>query len=262
MLFPSKFGFSDPAFFYRYWFPAKIRNRLSRYRIRAAESLSSQRHWGMDASRYFGIPLEEVTRRAATTTDQWEKFPRRKEGDYRSYYLETDHECYRQLWYHRHDAWYEILAVHRPNDQVLDYGCGVGAVASWLLRRRPKMKLTLADIPSQTLEFARWRLGNRVRFVEIGSSDKEFPGLGKFNIIICLEALNHMINPLDVVLYFYNHLEKGGYLFTDFTSHPGGVHLYESESQRLQAIQFLNSNLRPIRPLHSKSCEGAIYQRS
>ena len=258
---PSELGFSDTAFFYRHWLPAKIRNRASRTLKRATEGFRLRGHWGEEVSRYFNVSLEEAEKKALEKAGQWNKFLRKSEQDYRSYYLETDHECYRQPWYHRHDCWYEILSVSSPGARILDYGCGVGMMASWILKKRPDLKLTLADIPSQTFQFSRWRLGDKVQFLEIGPSDQAFPEAGPFDLIVCQEALNHIINPLDVIHYFYDHLKPGGYLFTDFTSKPGEAHLFESECQRRDVLVFLNSRLKPVRPLNDISHETGVYRK-
>jgi 2-polyprenyl-3-methyl-5-hydroxy-6-metoxy-1,4-benzoquinol methylase len=182
----------------------------------------------------------------------WERKPRRTEADYRAFYQESDYWVLRQMYYHRNSCFHWIAAaMSRREGDFCEYGCGVAPVTAWLRPRRPGWRYTLVDVPSPMLDFARWR------FRGADSVEAREPGLGadlpltrSYDAIACLEVLEHVVNPLEVVRHLAGHLKPGGSLFLNFVDEPGGdENLVESAAQRAATIEYLDRELRPVAPL-------------
>jgi len=187
----------------------------------------------------------------------WARKPRSTEADYRAFYAETDYFLLRQMYYHRNGCFHWIAAPMRRRGRagdVCEYGCGVAPVTAWLRPRFPGWRYTLVDLPSPMLDFARWRFRGvaGVEALEPGFGS-DLPLVRSYDAITCLEVLEHVINPLEVVRHLAAHLKPGGSLFVNFVDEPGGdENLAESAAQRAATIEFLGRDLRGIVPLHAK----------
>jgi SAM-dependent methyltransferase len=226
---------------------------------RLLESLGLRRGWFRELSDYYrGMTMQEfwvrytLGRMDAATL--WDKKPRSAETDYRSFYGETDYFLLRQLHYHRHECYHVVGASMRRagrTGDLCEYGGGVGPVTAWARPRFPAWRYTIVDLPSPALDFARWR------FRRWPSVQTATPGLGadlpltrSYDVITCLDVLEHVINPLEVVHHLVDHLKPGGTFHVNFIDAPGGENLKESAAERAATLTLLNSALTAIHPLH------------
>jgi 2-polyprenyl-3-methyl-5-hydroxy-6-metoxy-1,4-benzoquinol methylase len=231
------------------------RDLLCRRRHQLLDRVGLNRGWLRELSAYYrGLSIEEfwvrytLGRMDAATL--WERKPRSTEADYRSFYAETDYFVLRQMYYHRNDCYHGIERVLRRVGRAGDfceYGCGVAPITAWLRPRSSDWRFTIVDIPSSTLEFARWR------FRGADNVDTAEPGLGEalpltraYDVITCLDVLEHVINPLMVVRHLDAHLKPGGTLLVNFVDDEGGENLAESARERAATIDYLNSALMPV----------------
>ena len=183
----------------------------------------------------------------------WERKPRSTEADYRSFYAETDYFVLRQMYYHRNDCYHGLARMLRRAGRAGDfceYGCGVAPITAWLRPRFPAWRYTLVDLPTPMLEFARWR------FRAFSNVELREPGLGAdlplrraYDVITCLDVLEHVVNPLQVVRHVVEHLRLGGTLHVNFIQAPGGENLVEAAAQRADTIAFLDETLGAVAPL-------------
>jgi SAM-dependent methyltransferase len=222
------------------------------------DRLGLNRGWLRELSAYYrGMTIEEfwvrytLGRMDAATL--WERKPRSTEADYRSFYGETDYFVLRQMYYHRNECYHGIARLLRRAGRAGDfceYGCGVAPVTAWLRPRFPDWRFTLVDVPSPMLEFARWR------FHGAANVEAREPGLGaalplvrSYDVITCLDVLEHVINPLTVVRHLSEHLKPGATLLVNFVDDAGGENLAESARERAETIDYLNATLTPVVPL-------------
>ena len=231
------------------------RDLLCRRRLQLLDAVGLNRGWLRELSAYYrGMTIQEfwvrytLGRMDAATL--WERKPRSTEADYRSFYAETDYFVLRQMYYHRNDCHHAIARLLRRTGKAGDfceYGCGVAPVTAWLRPRFPGWRYTLIDVASPTLEFARWR------FRGAANVEANEPGLGTalplvrpYDVITCLDVLEHVINPLAVVRHLTEHLKPGGTLFVNFVDDAGGENLAESAHERAATIDYLNGTLTPV----------------
>ena len=234
------------------------RDLLGRRRLQLLDRLGWNRGWLGELSAYYkGLTIQEfwvrytLGRMDAATL--WERKPRSTEADYRSFYAETDYFVLRQMYYHRDECYHWIAARLRRAGRAGDfceYGCGVAPVTAWLRPRFPAWRFTLVDLPTPALEFARWR------FRRFPSVELKEPGFGTdlplrraYDVITCLDVLEHVANPLAVVRHLADHLKPGGTLLLNFIEAPGGENLAEAAAQRAATIAYLNAALDTVIPL-------------
>jgi len=230
------------------------RDAVCRRRRQLFEGLGLNRGWFRELSDYYrGMTRQEFWIRYTIgrmeAAKLWERKRRTTEADYRAFYAETDYWVLRQAYYHRNDCFHAIAAAMRPRSSgdFCEYGCGVAPVATWLYPRFSGWRYTLVDLPSPMLDFARWRFRRR------DNVEAQEPGLGAdlplrrdYDVIVCLEVLEHVINPLEVVRHLIAPVRAGGSLFINFVDEPGGdENLLESAAERTATIEYLNRELIP-----------------
>lgn len=230
-----------------------------RRRRQVLDRLGLNRGWLRELSAYYrGLTIQEfwvrytLGRMEAATL--WERKPRTTESDYRAFYAETDYFVLRQMYYHRNECFNVVTASMRRvgrGGRFCEYGCGVAPVTAWVRPRFPRWRYTLVDVPSPALAFARWRFRRHAN-VEVRE-----PGLGAdlplteaYDVITCLDVLEHVINPLDVARHVVERLAPGGTLHVNFIHAPGGENLAEAAAQRPATIRYLDETLEPVVPLH------------
>jgi len=228
------------------------RDLICRRRKQALERLGSNRGWFRELSAYYrGLTMQEFWVRYAILCMEaaklWDRKPREGEADYRSFFAETDYFVLRQMYYHRNSCFHWVGdALRRAGEEgdVCEYGCGVAPVTAWLRPRFPRWRFTIVDLPAPALEFARWR------FREAGNVEAREPGFGRdlplvraYDVIMCLEVLEHVVNPLEVVRHLVEHLKPGGRLLLNFSDDPGRENLVESAAERAATVTYLDTHL-------------------
>lgn len=107
------------------------------------------------------------------------------------------------------------------NSIVMDYGCCVGDFS--ILFARMGYKVLAIDLDIDTFNFAKKRFVDRNLDITCYSvlEDMKLPKLfQKVNFIFCRDVLEHTVNPLEVLTFFYKTLTEDGYMYIS-TMNPG-----------------------------------------
>ena len=218
-----------------------------------------------DLREYLGVTDRDIEARGnnvsfrAAWKKAWDAKPRKTPEAIRSVYNETDAYLFRDVWYNyraqqRQHA-YTAQAIRRYCAQhadevvrLVDYGCATARLEKPLLDIE-NLRITLADVPSPTLEFARWRYRNeeQVDFIEI--EDQECLDQ-VYDIVVCCDVLEHLPMPMFVMQHLTKHHRAHGALFLYFsTNRPVGwcgAHLQESIDQYDTVMRYVTQNYESL----------------
>jgi 2-polyprenyl-3-methyl-5-hydroxy-6-metoxy-1,4-benzoquinol methylase len=220
-----------------------------------------------DVVTYTGLSADEIIERAQAKDahkQAWYSRPRHSEADYRAFYLETDWYIFRQPWRYRLYTWHFLTTMLPPGGSMVEYGCGAACMTEWMSRRYPDYRYTVADIPSVSLDFARFRLKGRrnVKVGTIGMGKEGLPLTERYNLITCVEALEHTINPDEICEHFCEHLAEGGLLYLNFQNTGwGGENLEQARDRRPAALKILRSRLYALKAVDENGTDWGLYKR-
>jgi len=106
------------------------------------------------------------------------------------------------------DTWSDAQNVRVPFGKVeiktaFDYGCGGGKTAVFLGDR--KISVDVCDLDIRLRDFTVWRMKQRNYAVDVVELDSLKPIKKQYDLITCVDVLEHMINPLEMMTQFREH---------------------------------------------------------
>lgn len=210
--------------------------------------------WYEDVCKYFCISKEEAINRATSPNRRTQAIWKDKEkieasdANVHNAWKINEDMIIRDSWYRERDikAGYDLMLKnlnYEKGERILDYGCGVSSFTKWALRHG-KFDITLADLDGPMLKFCKWRYGDKVSYCEIGLGKEGLPLKEKYDIILCLDILEHIWSPLDVVEHLCSHLNVQGRLIETFIDDSTGSNLVKANKERSLALNYLKDNCK------------------
>jgi 2-polyprenyl-3-methyl-5-hydroxy-6-metoxy-1,4-benzoquinol methylase len=130
----------------------------------------------------------------------------------------------------------------RPEDRVLDFGCGTGWTS--FLLARTGAEITAMDISSQALSLARSYAAeepSRLRFQQFDGTKIDAPD-GYFDFVLTLDAFHHFPNPVVILKEFHRVLNQHGcFAFAE----PGIGHSETDTAQHESEHGVLENEIDP-----------------
>jgi SAM-dependent methyltransferase len=209
-----------------------------------------------EAAEYLSIPIEEAWRRHRGAGERFREEWLRTVPDPKNpdqlidFYNRSDTELFELIEWHASDPiHYRTLvirdfALRHAGRACLDYGSGIGSDA--LVFAQAGFDVTLADVSDLLLGFAAFRCRKRgVRVQTIDLKTQPLPE-GAFDVVVCLDVLEHIPEPLGVVGNIRRGMREGGLLmmhapFGDDPEHPMHVVHQDVVTPRMRSLGF-----RPI----------------
>ena len=181
----------------------------------------------------------QIAKDKAAHKKLWFIRERTSDKDYMHFYSESHFYIFRQPYSHRFGGfrWFVRLVDHIDNSHVLEYGCGSAILTEYLIRHFPNCEYTVADIPSATLDFIRWKKDKydcQYEILEIGEGREGIPLERNYDLIICRDVLEHTPNPLEITEELIRHSNPGAVLCIDFLAAGKDVYVGENLSQALE----------------------------
>lgn len=175
-----------------------------------------------DAAVFLGIPVDEAWSRLAGSRDRFRdewlqtvSDPTDADAIVR-FYNHSDTELFELIEWHASDPIHfrtiilRELAIARSGRAYLDYGSGIGNDA--LVFGGAGFDVTLADVSDVLLAFAAFRC--RRRGVPVRTIDLKREALPRdaCDVVLCLDVLEHIVDPLRVVKAIRDALRPRGVL--------------------------------------------------
>jgi 2-polyprenyl-3-methyl-5-hydroxy-6-metoxy-1,4-benzoquinol methylase len=108
----------------------------------------------------------------------------------------------------------EMRELIRPNDRILDFGCGPGTLTARLLQFSDE--ITGVDISQEFIRLAQGKNGvegKKIDFKQIDGNNLDcLTALGKFDVVLMFDVVHHLENPTHTLSNLSNCLKEGGIL--------------------------------------------------
>lgn len=130
----------------------------------------------------------------------------------------------------------EVTKVATPANTVLDVGCADGVFSNIIFKKINPNKYIGLDVVKTSIAWAKkhWSKNKRMKFV-VGDAHKLSYRDSQFDAVFCLEALEHVADPIKVLKEFKRVMKKGGY----------GVFLVPSDNNLFKIVWWLWLNFYP-----------------
>lgn len=153
------------------------------------------------------------------------------------FYGTNDYLLWRQIVHRRHSAWRRVLVTMPERlGRLLEFGCGIAPVSTWLRPRRPRWSYALEDVPSPHLAYGQWRVPSQARF----RSSREARDC---HLIVALDVFEHLPDPEATARDLVRRLELGGSLHWNFVAGPAEDLNLATPVQREATRAFLLNTL-------------------
>jgi len=135
-------------------------------------------------------------------------------------------------------AWYikrelkKIQKVIGNEAQVLDAGSGFGQYVYYMSTLSKRWNIRGAEIKDEQIAdcnqfFTRLKLNNRITFFKADLTTFSEPE--QFNLILCVDVMEHIEEDVAVFKNFYNSLQLGGVLLISTPSDKGGSDVHDND---------------------------------
>jgi 2-polyprenyl-3-methyl-5-hydroxy-6-metoxy-1,4-benzoquinol methylase len=205
-----------------------------------------------DLAEFYHVPAEQVVHRCLhwedESLDEWRAAGGDAPGGLAEFYNSVVSWSFDLLWY----SYLQTVGFAAPNHVVvadwlpepaagarlLDFGSGVGVTAQ--LFATLGYEVTLADISTSLLDFARWRLERRGVKAEYLQLPADLPP-ASYDVITALDTLAHVPDAEQTASELYAATRPGGLLVTNFDtrrrSERNAWHLYDDDLPLRWAIE-------------------------
>lgn len=126
------------------------------------------------------------------------------------YYQSLKVDPFQRFWHK--SRFREIKKISNKADYVLDVGCADGMLTNVILNATSAKKIIGLDVVKTSISWAKnhWKNNKKMNFI-IGDAHKLDFKSNTFDAVYCLEALEHVANPSQVLSEFKRVMKKDGF---------------------------------------------------
>ncbi len=126
------------------------------------------------------------------------------------YFESLKKDPFQKLWHTT--RFREVRKVASSADSVLDVGCADGVFSNVIFKKINPKKYIGLDVVKTSIAWAKkhWAKNKRMKFVVGDAHNLTFKD-NQFDAVFCLEALEHVADPIKVLKEFKRVMKKDGY---------------------------------------------------
>jgi len=134
--------------------------------------------------------------------------------------------------WHVHKAIRHLFPDVKSNIRILDAGMGFGQYTWWMSKRYRRADITAADIKSEQVSdcnrfFSQCHISGRVKAIEADLTT--FTARNEYNLILCVDVMEHITEDTTVFGNFNAALTGGGKLVISTPSDKGGSDVHGAD---------------------------------
>ena len=174
------------------------------------------------AADYLKITTEEFTKRMSNTQPTIQKDWAEKKSII-DFYKDTDAYIYELVLFNNEYRLKTLLypVLNLKGKTILDYGAGIGIVPILLAEHNTTYYY---DLPGKTQEFAKY-INSKSTHKTIFIDDEEDVFTRPYDFISCVDVLEHLENPMEVVKKITENLKPGTLFLTTGLDFSVGKHI-------------------------------------
>jgi SAM-dependent methyltransferase len=205
----------------------------------------------LEAAEFLGISLQEARTKVEGAgrrfADEWIQAgtDAAHAEQVTAFYNQTDTELFELIEWHATDPiHYRTLvvrdfALRASGRQMLDYGSGIGSDA--IVFGAAGYTVTLADISDLLLSFAAFRCRRRGLQARTIDLKRETLPASAFDVVLCLDVLEHIPSPVNVVRAIHRSMRDNGLLvvhapFGEDPEHPMHIVHHDVLTPRIRSL--------------------------
>lgn len=193
------------------------------------------------------VTIQKVREGTARYIQEWRALSPSTDQQILEFYRKSRYSIYDLVSWHvttYRDYVDPLLSFVCSRDAVLDYGCGIGTLS--ILMAKKGATVISADLPSHNLDFAIWRAKRaRLPIKFRAQAGRWHFKKGAFDIVISIDVLEHLIDPLHVTARLIDCLPAEGlflYRAGWGSQQKYPMHLHENQFSGYTFEQFLESH--------------------
>lgn len=193
--------------------PESIKNPLRRFYHRF--SIKLEEKLIKDLMEYFSIDKKKtlylLENGESLSADLWYCLNPKTKEDIRRFYEENPFYVFNLILWHGAKEQKNMREefVNLAKGRVLDYGGGVGDMCMMAVDK--KLEIDYADLSGKTFNFAKWlfkKRGYNIHMIDLSKNNI----IKKYDTIFCIDVIEHVVKPKDLLKNLIDHLNKDGQL--------------------------------------------------
>ena len=125
---------------------------------------------------------------------------------------------------------------------VLDFGCGIGDLCFAMEKACPGATVHGYDINAATSDYMKWRIAKHDYKTQVFVGGEFHWPENFYDVIFCMDVLEHMKNPLDYVRKIHKMLKPGGTLLAEVSPMKAGQPMHISGNVDICSCGFRRKN--------------------
>lgn len=143
-------------------------------------------------------------------------------------------------WYIRKILNQLIPEIKSAEPKIFDAGTGFGQYSYFIIKRFPQVKILAVDVKEDYINEAR-EFFNKLNLKNVNfkiDDLKEINYQNEFDLILCVDVMEHIDDDEKVLRNFYHALKNGGSLIINTPSNYGGSDVHDEKDQSFISEHF------------------------